>query len=225
MKQGKAVVLLSGGLDSATCLGIARRDGFACYALSFNYGQRHNCELDAARAIAQNIGVAEHVTANIDLRLWGGSALTDDIRVPNAGTADSIPVTYVPARNLIFLAFAASWAEAIGTTNIFIGVNSLDYSGYPDCRPQFITAFQQCITCGTRAGNEGQQWHIHTPLQHLSKAEIITAGLQIGVNYSLTHSCYNPTPAGIACGKCDSCSLRLKGFKEAGIVDPIRYII
>lgn len=223
MKQRKAVILLSGGLDSATCLAMARNDGFDCHALSFNYGQRHGCELKAARAIAADIGVAEHIVVDIDLRLWGGSALTDDIRVPDAGTEPGIPITYVPARNLIFLAFASSWAETLGTGDIFIGVNSLDYSGYPDCRPRFIDAFKQCVTCGTRAGDEGRQWHIHTPLQRLSKAEIITAGLKIGVDYSLTHSCYNPSPEGVACGKCDSCSLRLKGFAEAGVVDPIRY--
>jgi len=219
----KAVVLLSGGLDSATCLAIAKREGFECYALSFDYGQRHECELLAAKAVAAAIGVTDHIVIKIDLRKWGGSALTSEIAVPDAGSAAGIPVTYVPARNIIFLSFATGWAEVLGAKDIFIGVNSVDYSGYPDCRPRFIEAFQHCATIGTKAEDEGWQFHIHAPLQTLNKSEIICKGISIGVDYSLTHSCYNPGVNGLACGKCDSCHLRRKGFEDAGVPDPTKY--
>lgn len=220
----KAVILLSGGLDSATCLAIAKAEGFDCYALSFDYGQRHRCELEAARNVAKSIGTAQHQIAKIDLRLWGGSALTDDIEVPDHQTyTEQIPVTYVPARNLIFLSFAAACAEAIGARDIFTGVNSVDYSGYPDCRPAFIEAFTRAANLGTKAADENWKFIIHTPLQKLSKAEIIRKGAALGVDYSLTHSCYNPSPDGLACGRCDSCALRRNGFAAAGVPDPTRY--
>ncbi|MHB9139469.1 MAG: 7-cyano-7-deazaguanine synthase QueC [Victivallaceae bacterium] len=219
----KAVVLLSGGLDSATCLAIAKGEGFECYALSFDYGQRHECELLAAKTVARAMGVTEHVVIKIDLRKWGGSALTSDIAVPDAGSTAGIPVTYVPARNIIFLSFATGWAEVLGAKDIFIGVNSVDYSGYPDCRPRFIEAFRQCVNIGTKAEDEGWQFNIHAPLQILNKSEIIRQGIALGVDYSLTHSCYNPEADGRACGKCDSCSLRRKGFEAAGIPDPTKY--
>jgi 7-cyano-7-deazaguanine synthase len=220
----KAVVLLSGGLDSATCLAIAKSQGYECYALSFEYGQRHQCELQAAKDIADAIGVKEHVVINIDLRKWGGSALTDDIDVPDADKAgEGVPITYVPARNIIFLSFAVGWAEVLGAKDIFIGVNSVDYSGYPDCRPQFIEAFRKCATVGTKASDEGWEFDIHAPLQTLTKSEIIRQGTDLGVDYGLTHSCYNPDENGLSCGKCDSCHLRHKGFEDAGIPDPTRY--
>lgn len=220
----KAVVLLSGGLDSATCLAEAKAHGFECYALSFDYGQRHECELQAARDVAASIGVSQHIVINIDLRQWGGSALTDDIEVPDAELNDGgIPVTYVPARNTIFLSFAVGWAEVLGSRDIFIGVNSVDYSGYPDCRPEFIAAFSECARLGTKAADEGWKFTIHTPLQRLSKPEIIRMGMKLGVDYSLTHSCYNPNSEGLSCGKCDSCTLRHKGFLEAGVDDPTKY--
>ena len=219
----KAVVLLSGGLDSATCLAIAKSEGFECYALSFDYGQRHECELLAAKTIAGAMGVADHVVIKIDLRKWGGSALTSDIAVPDAGSTAGIPVTYVPARNIIFLSFATGWAEGLGAKDIFIGVNSVDYSGYPDCRLRFIEAFRQCATIGTKAEDEGWQFNIHAPLQTLDKSAIIRRGIALGVDYSLTHSCYNPGADGRACGRCDSCSLRRKGFEAAGIPDPTNY--
>lgn len=220
----KAVVLLSGGLDSATCLAVALKEGFKASALSFDYGQRHSFELNAARKVAASMGIAEHVVINIDLRKWGGSALTSNsINVPDAGTEKGIPLTYVPARNTIFLSFAVAWAEVLGASDIFIGVNSIDYSGYPDCRPQFIKAFENCATLGTKAADEGWKFTIQTPLQNKNKAEIIMLGHELGVDYSLTHSCYNPSPEGISCGKCDSCSFRLKGFCEAGLTDPIKY--
>jgi len=219
----KAVVLLSGGLDSATCLAIAKDKGFECYALSFEYGQRHKTELESAREIARAIGVTDHVAINIDLRQWGGSALTDDIDVPDAGSTDGIPVTYVPARNTIFLSFATGWAEVLGARDIFIGVNSMDYSGYPDCRPEFISSFAETARLGTKACDEGWKFHIHAPLQYLKKSEIIKLGTGLGVDYSITHSCYNPAPDGKACGKCDSCNLRHQGFIEAGVPDPTRY--
>lgn len=219
----KAVVLLSGGLDSATCLAIAKSEGFECYALSFDYGQRHECELLAAKAVAGAMGVADHAVIKIDLRKWGGSALTSDIAVPDAGSTAGIPVTYVPARNIIFLSFATGWAEVLGAKDIFIGVNSVDYSGYPDCRPRFIEAFRQCANIGTKAEEEGWQFNIHAPLQTLNKSEIIRQGVALGVDYSLTHSCYNPGADGRACGKCDSCSLRRKGFEAAGVSDPTKY--
>lgn len=227
MTNSNAVVLLSGGLDSTTTLAIAQSEGFAVHALSFRYGQRHHVELDAARRIAAATSVAEHVEAEIDLRLFSGSALTDTIDVPkgrepqemNAG----IPVTYVPARNTVFLSFALAWAEVLEANDIFIGVNALDYSGYPDCRPEYIAAFEQMANLATKRGVEGQKLTIHTPLIDRTKAQIIAAGLTLGVDYSLTRSCYDPDPAGAACGSCDSCFLRLKGFAENGIADPAPY--
>lgn len=221
----KAVILYSAGLDSSTCLAIARDQGFSPYAISFDYGQRHNCELELAKANAVKMGAVEHLMVNFDLRKMGGSALTSDIDVPTAGQGDEIPVTYVPARNTIFLSFALGWAEVLGAFDIFIGVNSVDYSGYPDCRPEYITAFETLANLATKVGVEGSgHYRIHAPLSNLSKAEIIRKGLTLGVDYSLTHSCYNPTQEGFSCGICDSCALRLKGFAEAGVTDPIRYV-
>lgn len=221
----KAVVLYSGGLDSTTCMAIARNLGFETYALSFAYGQRHTVELEKAREYAPLIGAKQHMVVDINLRQMGGSALTDDIEVPKGGVVEgAIPVTYVPARNTIFLSFALGWAEVLGAGDIFIGVNALDYSGYPDCRPEFIQAFQQLANLATKAGVEGHPYHIHTPLIDLSKAQIIQKGLALGVDYRLTHSCYDPTPAGLACGHCDSCQLRLKGFAEVGVPDPVAYV-
>jgi 7-cyano-7-deazaguanine synthase len=224
----KAVVLLSGGLDSATVLAIARGQGFELYALSFSYGQRHIWELQAAARVAASIGVQKHRIANIDLRIFGGSALTADIAVPKGrSTGDmshGIPITYVPARNTIFLSFALAWAEVLGSSDIFIGVNALDYSGYPDCRPEFIEAFEKMANLATKAGVEGRQaLKIHTPLIALSKAEIIRKGIELGVDYALTSSCYDPSPSGEPCGQCDSCLLRQKGFRENGIEDPLKY--
>jgi 7-cyano-7-deazaguanine synthase len=224
----RAVVLLSGGLDSATVLAIARRGGYELYALSFAYGQRHIHELQAASRVAASIGVVKHRTAVIDLRIFGGSALTDDIDVPKGRSAGEmshgIPITYVPARNTIFLSFALAWAEVLGSSDIFIGVNALDYSGYPDCRPEFIEAFEKMANLATKAGIEGrQQLKIHTPLIALTKAEIIRKGIELGVDYGLTSSCYDPSPSGIPCGQCDSCLLRKKGFRENGIEDLLRY--
>ena len=220
----RAVVLLSGGLDSATTLAIARREGFDCYALSFRYGQRHAAELDAARRVATSLGAAKHVILDIDLRQFGGSALTGDIPVPkDRELDDTIPVTYVPARNTIFLSFALAWAEVLGAQDIFIGVNALDYSGYPDCRPEYIAAFQQLTDLATKAGVEGSRLRIHTPLIRMTKAEIIRKGMELGVDFDLTLSCYDPSPAGKPCGRCDACQLRLKGFAQAGLVDPIAY--
>ncbi len=226
--MGKAVVLLSGGLDSATCLAIARAEGFAPYALSFSYGQRHASELEAARRVARSLGVAAHHVADIDLRAIGGSALTADIAVPKATTVDGIgggeiPVTYVPARNTVFLSFALAWAEVLGARDLFIGVNALDYSGYPDCRPEFLEAFERVANLGTKAGVEGERFRIHAPLVHLTKAQIIRRGVELGVEYGLTRSCYDPDPRGRACGGCDSCLLRRKGFREAGVEDPTKY--
>src|SRR5580692_2979477 len=224
----RAVVLLSGGLDSATVLAIARSEGYELYALSFSYGQRHIWELQAAARVAAAIGAAAHKTATIDLRIFGGSALTDDIAVPKGRSADDmshgIPITYVPARNTIFLSFALAWAEVLGSSDIFIGVNALDYSGYPDCRPEFIQAYETMANLATKAGVEGRQsLEIHTPLIALSKAEIIAKGIELGVDYALTSSCYDPSATGEPCGQCDSCLLRQKGFKENGIKDPLRY--
>src|SRR5580698_962692 len=224
----RAVVLLSGGLDSATVLAIARSHGFELYALSFSYGQRHIWELEAAARVAASIGVVKHRVANIDLRIFGGSALTDEIEVPKGRSADDmshgIPITYVPARNTIFLSFALAWAEVLESSDIFIGVNALDYSGYPDCRPEFIEAFEKMANLATKAGVEGRQaLKIHTPLIALSKAEIIRKGVELGVDYALTSSCYDPSPSGEPCGQCDSCLLRLKGFRENNLVDPLRY--
>ena len=220
----KAVILLSGGLDSATVLAYAVKKGFECYTISFNYGQRHKIELRAADKISRHFHAAHHFNVKIDLRKWGGSALTSSgIKVPKGGVKKGIPVTYVPARNTIFLSFAVAWAETIGARDIFIGVNSLDYSGYPDCRPQFIRAFAKCANLGTKATDEGCKFKIHAPLQKLTKSEIIRLGTKLGVDYSLTHSCYDPDQKGHACGKCDSCRLRKKGFEEAGIKDPTVY--
>jgi len=223
----KAVVLLSGGLDSATVLAIAKAEGYEPNALSFNYGQRHAWELEAARRVAASMGAAQHRIANIDLRIFGGSALTDDIAVPKgrkaAEMAEGIPITYVPARNTIFLAFALAWAEVLGANDVFIGVNALDYSGYPDCRPEYIAAFEKMSNLATKAGVEGRQkLKIHTPLIALTKAQIIGRGVALGVDYSMTSSCYDPGPNGAPCGECDSCLLRQKGFSEAGIEDPLR---
>lgn len=223
----KAVVLLSGGLDSATVLAIARTEGFAPYALSFAYGQRHSAELEAAKRIAQ-VGAREHRIVNLDLGAFGGSALTDaSIAVPKARSeaeiAQGIPVTYVPARNTVFLSFAMAWAEVLGARDIFIGVNALDYSGYPDCRPAFIEAFEKMANLGTAYALEGTRIRIHAPLIHLTKAQIIKRGVQLGVDYALTLSCYDPDAQGRACGACDSCQLRRKGFAEAGVGDPTPY--
>ncbi len=221
----KAVCLLSGGLDSATCLAYSRKHGYESYALSFDYGQRHRVELDAARRVAQTLGAAAHRVVKIDLRVFGHSALTDDIDVPkgrdeavmNAG----IPVTYVPARNTIFLSFALAWAEILESSDIFIGVNALDYSGYPDCRPEFIEAFERMANLATKSGVEGRtRVKIHTPLIQMSKAQIVQLGAELGVPFGLTHSCYDPDAAGRPCGQCDSCLLRARGFREAGLADP-----
>jgi 7-cyano-7-deazaguanine synthase len=229
----KAVCLLSGGLDSSTCLGVAVRDGFSCYALSFDYGQRHHIELESAAHIARHFRVVEHRIAHIDLRAFGASALTADIAVPKHLSLDDlaldqgaqgIPITYVPARNTIFLAYALAWAEVLECSDIFIGVNAIDYSGYPDCRPEYIHAFERMANLATKAGVEGRtHTRIHTPLAKLGKAEIVKLGAAVGVDFSLTHSCYDPDPAGRPCGQCDSCLLRRKGFEEAGLVDPAAY--
>lgn len=225
--HSKAVVLLSGGLDSTTTLAIAQSEGFETYAMSFRYGQRHVVELEFAKRIAAQMAVRKHIIVDIDLRQFGGSALTADIDVPKGRSAEAmstgIPITYVPARNTIFLSFALGWAETLGAQDIFIGVNALDYSGYPDCRPEFIEAFETLANLGTKAGVEGRRFQIHTPLIKFSKTDIIRKAIDLGVDLSLTHSCYDPTPEGLACGECDSCLLRLKGFREAGITDPIRY--
>jgi 7-cyano-7-deazaguanine synthase len=222
-----AVVLLSGGLDSATTLAIARAEGYQAHALSFRYGQRHEAELASARAVARALGAVAHHEVTIDLAQVGGSALTTAIPVPKHRSAteigEGIPVTYVPARNTIFLAFALAWCEGLGATDIFIGVNALDYSGYPDCRPAFIAAFEQLANLATRAGVEGHTFTVHAPLIQLSKADIVRRGIHLGVDYGLTHSCYDPEPDATACGACDACLLRLKGFREAGVADPARY--
>jgi 7-cyano-7-deazaguanine synthase len=224
----RTVVLLSGGIDSTTTLAIAIADGYEAYALSFDYGQQHHIETQAARRVAKSLGAKEHCVAKVDLRVFGGSALTGDIDVPKQRSdkeiAHGIPVTYVPARNTIFLACALARAEVIGAYDIFIGVNAIDYSGYPDCRPEFIEAFENLANLGTKAGVEGRRFQVHTPLIKFSKAEIIRKAVELGVELSRTHSCYDPTPEGLACGECDSCLLRLKGFREAGIKDPIRYV-
>lgn len=224
----KAVVLLSGGLDSSTVLAVARSENYELYAMSFRYGQRHSLELESARRIAAVIGVERHLIVDFDLRAIGGSALTDQFDVPKQRAveeiASGIPVTYVPARNTIFLSFALAWAEVLGAEDIFIGVNALDYSGYPDCRPEYIEAFERMAKLATKAGVEGQmRLKIHTPLIAMTKAEIIKSGLKLGVDYSLTLSCYDPSAEGLACGQCDSCLLRLKGFEEAGANDPLSY--
>lgn len=228
-----AVVLLSGGLDSTTVLAVAKREGFTPHAMTFRYGQRHDGEIDAARRVAASQHVVQHVVVDIDLRQWGGSALTADVAVPKDRDVDiestEIPVTYVPARNTIFLSFALAWAETLNAKAIFIGVNALDYSGYPDCRPEYIAAFAHMANLATRAGVEGhhdggQPLTIHAPLQHLHKSEIIALGQSLGVDYSITTSCYDPAPNGNACGHCDACQLRLKGFAANHLVDPITYV-
>jgi len=224
----RAVVLLSGGLDSTTSLAIARHEGFEPFALTFRYGQRHGIEIESAKRVAVALSAAQHVIVDINLRMFGGSALTSDLDVPKGRGLDEmgrgIPITYVPARNTIFLSFALAWAETLGAQDVYLGVNALDYSGYPDCRPEYITAYETMANLATKAGVEGRlKLRIHAPLIHLSKAEIIRRGTQLGVEYSLTSSCYDPSPRGEACGQCDSCLLRLKGFSESGTVDPIPY--
>jgi 7-cyano-7-deazaguanine synthase len=224
----KAVVLLSGGLDSTTTSAIAKDQGFALYALTFRYGLRHECEVKAAKRIARELGVADHIVTQIDLRSFGGSALTDDIDVPKdrpiGEAAAEVPVTYVPARNTIFLSFALAWAEVLGAEDIFIGVNALDYSGYPDCRPEYIRAFQTMANLATKSGVEGRQnLTVHTPLIEMSKAEIIRTGIELGIDYALTHSCYDPDGTCNPCGRCDACLLRRNGFREVGVKDPLEY--
>uniref|UniRef100_A0A7C2PF04 7-cyano-7-deazaguanine synthase n=1 Tax=Schlesneria paludicola TaxID=360056 RepID=A0A7C2PF04_9PLAN len=223
----RAVVLVSGGLDSATTLAIARADGFECHAISFDYGQRHRHELQAAKRVAEAGGAVEQIVVPIDLRAFGGSALTAAIDVPkdrdDAAMSAGIPITYVPARNTVFLSLALGWAEVLGARDLFLGVNAVDYSGYPDCRPEFIAAFERLANLATKAGVEGEQWTVHAPLIQLTKAEIIRRGVSLGVDYGLTHSCYDPDDHGRACGHCDSCQLRLKGFAEAGLMDPVEY--
>jgi 7-cyano-7-deazaguanine synthase len=225
----KAVVLSSGGIDSTTVMAMAKHEGFEIHSLSFFYGQRHAIELESARKVADAVGAVKHFVLNIDLQKIGGSSLTDDIDVPKArdehAMSQEIPVTYVPARNTIFLSFALAWAEVLESSDIFIGVNAIDYSGYPDCRPEYIHAFERMANLATKAGVEGiTKIKINTPLIRLTKAQIIKKGIQLGVDYSLTHSCYDPSPHGFACGQCDSCFLRKKGFKEAGVSDPTRYV-
>jgi len=227
MVTPKAVVLLSGGMDSATAAAVALDRGFEVSALSFRYGQRHATELEAARRVAERLGLSRQVVLDIDLRAFGGSALTGDLRVPKDTPLErigsSIPATYVPARNTIFLSFALGWAETLGASDIFLGANALDYSGYPDCRPEYIEAFERMANLATRAGVEGRRLRIHTPLISLSKAEIVKLGTRLGVEYALTWSCYDPTADGTACGRCEACILRRKGFREAGMEDPISY--
>jgi 7-cyano-7-deazaguanine synthase len=227
-EKKKAVVLLSGGLDSATALAVARSEGYATFAVSFRYGQRHSIEIESAARVARALGVERHLILDIDLGAIGGSALTDDIEVPKERSdeevSSGIPITYVPARNTVFLSLALAWAEALGSEDIFIGVNALDYSGYPDCRPEYIEAFERMANLATKAGVEGRRrFRIRAPLVAMTKAEIIKTGLRLGVDYSLTHSCYDPAPGGLACGRCDSCLLRLKGFSQAGAKDPLAY--
>jgi 7-cyano-7-deazaguanine synthase len=228
MTRPRAVCLLSGGLDSSTCLAISGKEGFETYALSFDYGQRHRVELQAASRIAASLGAARHIVLKIDLRAFGGSALTDDLEVPKDRDTEEmgqeIPVTYVPARNTVFLACALAWAETLCAWDLFLGVNAIDYSGYPDCRPEFIEAFERMANLATKAGVEGGgRFRIHAPLLRLSKSEIVRLGHEAGVDFRLTHSCYDPDERGRSCGRCDSCRLRLKGFEEAGLKDPIEY--
>ena len=227
MTKRPAVVLLSGGLDSAVILAISSADGCEPHALSFDYGQRHRIELDSARAVAQAQGVSDHRFAQIDLRVFGGSALTADMAMPQdrseADLAGGIPITYVPARNTIFLSYALACAEVIGASDIYLGVNAVDYSGYPDCRPAFLRAFEDLASVATKAGVNGTPFRIQAPLLSLSKSDIVRKGMELGVNFALTHSCYDPGADGTACGRCDSCQLRLKGFRDAGLVDPIKY--
>ena len=227
MSEKKAVVLLSGGLDSTTVAAIARQQGYAVYALSFDYGQNHKQELDSAARVAKELGVARHAVVKVDLRSFGGSALTSDMPIPKHRSAEDIgqgvPVTYVPARNTVFLSLALAWAETLAATDIFLGVNALDYSGYPDCRPEFIAAFEQVANLGTKMGTEVGRVRIHTPLISMTKKEIVQTGISLGVDYGLTMTCYDPSPTGEACGACDACQLRLRGFAEAGVPDPARY--
>jgi len=225
----KAVVLASGGLDSTTVMSIAKQQGYRVYSLSFDYGQRHSFELRAAKRVAELMGVSKHLVLELDLTKFGASALTDDIPVPKSSDGNiktgEIPITYVPARNTIFLSLAMAWAETLNASDIFIGVNALDYSGYPDCRPEYIKAFEHMANLATKASVEGGlKLKIHTPLIDMTKAQIISKGMELGVNYALTHSCYDPSPEGLACGYCDSCILRKKGFKEAGVEDPTKYM-
>jgi 7-cyano-7-deazaguanine synthase len=226
--QKSAVVLLSGGLDSATALAVARKEGFRCHALTIAYGQRHAAELEAARRVASALGAVDQRFLTIDLRAFGGSALTADLPVPQDRSAEEmaggIPITYVPARNTVFLSLALAWAEVLGAFDLFMGVNFLDYSGYPDCRPEFLAAFETLANLATKAGVEGKgRFRVHAPLLRLSKAEIIRLGTSLGVDYALTHSCYDPAADGAACGRCDSCRLRRAGFEAAGVPDPTRY--
>jgi 7-cyano-7-deazaguanine synthase len=223
-----AVVLLSGGLDSATVLAVARHEGYRCFALTIAYGQRHAAELEAARQVAAALGAAEQRVVQLDLRAFAGSALTADLPIPRDRSAEEmtggIPITYVPARNTVFLSLALAWAEVLGSFDIFMGVNAIDYSGYPDCRPEFVAAYERLANLATKAGVEGRgRFRIHTPLIHLSKADIIRRGAELGVDFRLTHSCYDPAPDGGACGRCDSCALRRAGFEQAGVPDPTRY--
>jgi 7-cyano-7-deazaguanine synthase len=229
-EQRPAVVLLSGGLDSTTALAVARREGFRCHALTVAYGQRHAAELDAAKRVADALGAVERRVIHLDLRAFGGSALTADVPVPQGRSIEEmsagIPITYVPARNTVFLSLALAWAEVLGCFDIYMGVNCLDYSGYPDCRPEFVASFEQLANLATKAGVEGKgRFRVHTPLIKLSKAEIIRLGVSLGVDHSLTHSCYDPAPDGAACGRCDSCLLRRAGFEAAGVPDPTRYAV
>ncbi|MBW4329826.1 7-cyano-7-deazaguanine synthase QueC [Stakelama sp. CBK3Z-3] len=218
-----AVALLSGGLDSMTAAARAKEEGYRLLALSVDYNQRHQVELEAAKRIAADLGAERHIILPLDLRGFGGSALTDDIDVPKDGVGEDIPVTYVPARNTIFLSLALGWAEAMGGRDLFIGVNAFDYSGYPDCRPEFIAGFEQLAELATKAGSEGERFRIHAPLQHMTKADIVREGARLGLDMGLSWSCYDPAPGGLHCGLCDSCRLRAKGFQEAGIADPTRY--
>ncbi len=226
--KDRAVVLVSGGVDSSTTLALARKQGFETYALSFDYGQRHRCELEAARRVAVQLGAAQHVVVEVNLRAIGGSSLTSELEVPKnrrlSDMAKEIPPTYVPARNTVFLAVALGWCETLGASDIFIGANAVDYSGYPDCRPAFLEAFQNLANIATKAGIEGKAvFRVHAPLLHMSKARIILAGHEAGVDFALTHSCYDPSPGGSACGACDACIIRREGFREAGLPDPTRY--
>ena len=227
MSEKKAVVLLSGGLDSTTVVAIAKKQGFAVYALSFDYGQNHKQELDSAARVAKELGVAQHTVVKVDLRSFGGSALTSDQPIPKHRSAaeigQGVPVTYVPARNTVFLSLALAWAETLGATDLFLGVNALDYSGYPDCRPEFIGAFERMANLGTKMGAEGNHIRIHAPLISMTKKEIVQTGLSLGLDYSITTTCYDPAATGEACGACDACLLRLKGFGEAGVPDPAAY--
>ena len=227
MSEKKAVVLLSGGLDSTTVVAIAKKQGFAVYALSFDYGQNHKQELDSAARVAKELGVAQHTVVKVDLRSFGGSALTSDQPIPKHRSAaeigQGVPVTYVPARNTVFLSLALAWAETLGATDLFLGVNALDYSGYPDCRPEFIGAFERMANLGTKMGAEGSHIRIHAPLISMTKKEIVQTGLSLGLDYSITTTCYDPAATGEACGACDACLLRLKGFQEAGVPDPAAY--